>query len=54
MKSASKIVAFPRAFRRSWIEENAFLPAALEIVETPASPVGRAIGATIIAASASH
>jgi hemolysin D len=25
-----------------------FLPAALEIVETPASPVGRAIGATII------
>jgi hemolysin D len=26
-----------------------FLPAALEILETPASPVGRAIGATIIA-----
>src|SRR5579871_2625175 len=25
-----------------------FLPAALEILETPASPVGRAIGATII------
>src|SRR6478609_2790662 len=29
-------------------EELAFLPAALEIVETPPSPVGRAIGATII------
>jgi hemolysin D len=28
--------------------EREFLPAALEIVETPASPVGRAIGATII------
>src|ERR1700738_2041311 len=25
-----------------------FLPAALEILETPASPVGRAVGATII------
>ncbi|WP_246667485.1 HlyD family type I secretion periplasmic adaptor subunit [Bradyrhizobium macuxiense] len=31
--------------RRSQLE---FLPAALEIMETPASPVGRAIGATII------
>ncbi len=29
-------------------EELAFLPAALEIVETPPSPVGRAIGVTII------
>ena len=29
--------------------ELAFLPAALEIVETPPSPIGRAIGATIIA-----
>jgi hemolysin D len=29
-------------------EELAFLPAALEIVETPPSPVGRAIGAAII------
>jgi hemolysin D len=28
--------------------ELQFLPAALEIVETPASPVGRAVGATII------
>jgi hemolysin D len=30
-------------------EEVAFLPAALEIVETPPSPIGRAIGATLIA-----
>ena len=29
-------------------EELAFLPAALEIVETPPSPIGRAIGATIV------
>jgi membrane fusion protein, hemolysin D len=29
-------------------EELAFLPAALEIVETPPSPVGRTIGGTII------
>jgi len=29
-------------------EELAFLPAALEIVETPPSPIGRAIGTTII------
>jgi membrane fusion protein, hemolysin D len=49
MKSASKVISFPRAFRRRWADETAFLPAALEIVETPASPVGRATGATIIA-----
>lgn len=49
MKSASKVISFPRAFRRTSADETAFLPAALEIVETPASPVGRAIGATIIA-----
>jgi hemolysin D len=49
MKSASKVLSFPRAFRRPWADETAFLPAALEIVETPASPVGRAIGATMIA-----
>src|SRR5882724_5439782 len=29
-------------------EELAFLPAALEIVETPPSPIGRAIGLTLI------
>src|SRR5215470_1944648 len=34
------------ALRRAELE---FLPAALEIIETPASPVGRAIAATLIA-----
>lgn len=34
-------------------DERAFLPAALEIVETPASPVGRAVGGLIIAAAVS-
>ena len=29
-------------------DELEFLPAALEIIETPASPAGRAIGASII------
>jgi len=49
MKSAKNIVAFPaeRAERRR--DELAFLPAALEIVETPPSPVGRAVAFTIIA-----
>jgi hemolysin D len=36
----------PRAFRRDELE---FLPAALEIIETPASPAGRAIAGAIIA-----
>ena len=37
----------PKPARRS--DELQFLPAALEIIETPASPVGRAIGAAVIA-----
>jgi hemolysin D len=49
MKSANKIVWFPKSFKPPFADENAFLPAALEIVETPASPVGRATAATIIA-----
>ncbi len=45
------VVPLPRraasaAARRAELE---FLPAALEIVETPASPLGRAVGATLIA-----
>ncbi|MBL6617547.1 MAG: HlyD family type I secretion periplasmic adaptor subunit [Reyranella sp.] len=40
------LVATPAPSRRS--DELAFLPAALEIVETPPSPVGRAIAATLI------
>src|SRR5947199_4682724 len=50
MKSSNAVVAFPdAAARRGRDHELAFLPAALEIVETPPSPIGRAIGATIIA-----
>jgi hemolysin D len=50
MTSISKtVVPFPRAEIRRREQEIAFLPAALEITETPPSPVGRAIGASIIA-----
>ena len=50
MTSASRnIISFPRRELRRREHEIAFLPAALEITETPPSPVGRAIGASIIA-----
>src|SRR5215470_205284 len=52
MKSAGaskSVIPFPRRSEARTSEELAFLPAALEVVETPPSPVGRAIGATIIA-----
>ena len=52
MTSASRnIVPFPKtpAPARRREQEIAFLPAALEITETPPSPIGRAIGASIIA-----
>src|SRR5262249_34069379 len=53
MKSASElaknVIALPRGASRCDKGELAFLPAALEIVETPPSPIGRAIGVTIIA-----
>src|SRR5262245_61744517 len=42
-----RVVPFRRAHERRG-EELAFLPAALEIVETPPSPIGRTIAATII------
>ncbi|MEA3135014.1 MAG: rane fusion protein hemolysin, partial [Gammaproteobacteria bacterium] len=41
----------PKPSEPRWKREDTarqFLPASLEILETPASPVGRAIGATII------
>jgi hemolysin D len=44
--AATKVVPLRVTARRR--DELQFLPAALEVVETPASPVGRAIGATII------
>jgi hemolysin D len=43
MKSAENIVPITRAKKRPDREDLAFLPAALEIVERPASPLGRAI-----------
>jgi hemolysin D len=49
MKAEKKIVPFPGGPRQRDRDELEFLPAALEIVETPPSPIGRAIGATIIA-----
>jgi hemolysin D len=42
-----RVIPFRRTHQRRG-EELAFLPAALEIVETPPSPIGRAIGVTII------
>src|SRR5262245_65011090 len=48
VKPTRRVIAFRRARARRG-EELAFLPAALEIVETPPSPIGRAIGVTIIA-----
>lgn len=46
-ESARGLIPWPRR-PPSRDAELEFLPAALEIVETPASPAGRAIGATII------
>jgi len=49
MTSANqKIVPFPKPRVARGAHEIAFLPAALEITETPPSPIGRAIGATIV------
>jgi hemolysin D len=49
MKSVRKVIAFPKSSARAGPDEKAFLPAALEIVETPASPAGRLVAVTIIA-----
>ena len=49
MSSPKNIVSFSKTSRRGGSEETEFLPAALEIAETPASPLGRVIVATIIA-----
>ena len=48
MKAEMKVVPFPASPKPRDREELAFLPAALEIVETPPSPIGRAIGMTLI------
>ena len=47
VKPMLRVIPVRRAHARR-VEELAFLPAALEIVETPPSPIGRTIGATII------
>ena len=49
LAAAKNLIAFPLTRERRERDELAFLPAALEIVETPPSPIGRSIGATIIA-----
>src|SRR6266436_4784615 len=49
MTTLRKVVEFPDRKQRRRAHETAFLPATLEVVETPPSPIGRAIGATIIA-----
>ena len=48
MKSAENIVVYPGARERKERDELAFLPAALEIIETPPSPIGRAIALLIM------
>jgi hemolysin D len=48
MSSLRAVIPFTGASVRRREQELAFLPAALEIVETPPSPIGRAIGATIV------
>jgi hemolysin D len=49
MIAEKKVVPFPARPVARERDELAFLPAALEIVETPPSPIGRAIGATLVA-----
>jgi hemolysin D len=47
VQPARRVIPFERTPARR-AEELAFLPAALEIVETPPSPIGRAVAATLI------
>src|SRR4029077_200898 len=48
MSSPRAVIPLSGVSVRRRQQELAFLPAALEIVETPPSPIGRAIGATIV------
>src|SRR5262245_37007004 len=48
MKSAKVVELFANQRKVRRADELAFLPAALEIVETPPSPVGWAVGASVI------
>jgi hemolysin D len=47
--TARNVISSPVKQERPEKDELAFLPAALEIVETPPSPIGRSIGAAIVA-----
>ena len=47
--ATKNVVSFPLGRESREKDDLAFLPAALEIVETPPSPIGHAIGATIVA-----
>jgi hemolysin D len=49
MTRLGSVVEFPNRGRRRPDHETAFLPATLEVIEAPPSPIGRAVGATIIA-----
>src|SRR5260221_5818692 len=49
MTAVRKVVEFPDRRQRRRDYETAFLPATLEVIEPPPSPIGRATGATIIA-----
>jgi hemolysin D len=49
MRPVETILAFAKRRAKPRTDELAFLPAALEIVETPPSPVGRAIAIAIAA-----
>ena len=49
MKSAHKTVVPFRGKEARDKDELAFLPAALEVVETPPSPIGRSIAWAIVA-----
>ena len=48
-EATKNVVSLPAVRERRERRELAFLPAALEIVETPPSPIGRAIGITLMA-----
>src|ERR1043165_9097745 len=47
-QSSAQIIPLPRRAAAMRPEEREFLPAALEIVETPASPLGRAVAGTLM------
>jgi hemolysin D len=49
MKSIENIVPFTRPKKQADSADREFLPAALEVVETPASPIGRTIAYTLMA-----